>query len=964
MRRSKILSLSASVALFCLAALAALRLSAQDKPAVSQSTVAVQPAHQPQNASAKTPDFSKEAIVFEKYTTRIREEADGTGSRETTVRAHVLADAGVKQMAVLEFTYTASNQQEDIGYVRVIRPDGTVVVTPPYNIQDMPADVSREAPMYSDIHEKHVAVKGLGVGDVLEYQVTLRTLKPDVPGHFWLEYSFDKDSILEDEELDLDLPSDKRVRVASADLQPAVTTANGRKLYHWASQNLARPDPDATPKSTKHWKPSVQVTTFATWEQVGAWYDSLQKEPLAVTPAVRARAIALTKGLTTDEEKVHAIFNDVALHIHYVGLEFGIGRYQPHAADDVLSNEYGDCKDKHTLLAALLKEAGIEAWPVLISSSRPLDPDTPSPAQFDHVITLVPLDGKLVWMDATEEVSPIGVLYASLRDKQALAIPASKPAYLERTPADLPYPQITYFHAEGILSDKGLFTGHIAHRFRGDGEAIVRQVVRAFPQSQWKTFAEGFANRIGFAGEVTNPQFSPVEKIGDPFEMSYDYSREKFGEWDTRRISPPMPPMGVELMPGVKQIKPADDIDLGSPGEADYGSVVQLPAGWLLYPPAGADMVEDWAEYHSKYVFESGKFTAERRLVIKKDKVPLDDWEKYLDFRRAIFTDEVKMMPLVDPHGSANTYLSDLHFNQQPGWTEETTSSVQKLREFAAILDADPPPSAEGTDKASGAARKAIEEIESRSMALAINDVDSLHYGVALANAWCLRGWLALLMHNLPAAENDLRVAWRLSHEKLSGYLLARLLEAKGEKAAAIHQYELAHIADASPLFELSAYGNERDRKILDSYRKAADKEFSATAMKNGHYDGSLQAELDKQREIRPMFHTTKLTGSGLFSVAFETDKPVKAVFLGGDKGLETLVPALEAYRFGPQLPAGSKARLLREVRLLCTPYAGCDAYLLSPGSIEAPNSTFMRVVHVPNEKPGEKTVQIQLKPE
>ena len=109
---------------------------------------------------------------------------------------------------------------------------------------------------------------------------------------------------------------------------------------------------------------------------------------------------------------MHAIFNDVALHIHYVGLDFGIGRYQPHPADDVLSNEYGDCKDKHTLLAALLKAAGIEAWPVLISSSRELDPATPSPAQFDHVITLVPLDGKLLWMDSTEEIAPVGVLMA------------------------------------------------------------------------------------------------------------------------------------------------------------------------------------------------------------------------------------------------------------------------------------------------------------------------------------------------------------------------------------------------------------------------------------------------------------------------------------------------------------------------------------------------------------------------
>ena len=52
--------------------------------------------------------------------------------------------------------------------------------------------------------------------------------------------------------------------------------------------------------------------------------------------------------------------------MRYIGVAFGIGRYQPHSAETVLDNQYGDCKDKHTLLAAMLKAAGYEAWPALI----------------------------------------------------------------------------------------------------------------------------------------------------------------------------------------------------------------------------------------------------------------------------------------------------------------------------------------------------------------------------------------------------------------------------------------------------------------------------------------------------------------------------------------------------------------------------------------------------------------------
>jgi hypothetical protein len=621
-------------------------LAAQDKPLVVNIYPPSAVQNKPETEEGSTPTaYSKEAIVFEKVATSIREESDGTGTLQTTARVRIQADAGVKAMAVLQFTYTASNQQLDIAYVRVTKPDGTVVVTPDYNVQDLPADVTRTAPMYSDIHQKHVAVKGLGVGDTLEYQTKLTTLKPEVPGHFWFEYSFQKDLIILDEQIEIDIPADKQVTVASAagDPQPTMSTAAGRKLYHWSSSNLARQDPNAPPKSLKHVKPSIQVTTFTSWEQVGAWYQSLQHDSVTVTPAIKAKVDTLTQGLTSDEDKTRAIFNDVALNIHYVGLEFGIGRYQPHAADDVLSNEYGDCKDKHTLLAAELKAVGIEAWPVLISTNRELDPGLPSPAQFNHVISLVSVDGKLLWMDSTEEVAPIGQLTSSLRDKQALAIPAGKPAYLEHTPAELSSPKSIHFSANGELTAKGLFTAHIAEVANGDTGAIFRLAFRRTPQSQWKDLLERIAHSQSFAGEVSNPTVSDVEKIADPFNFSFDYSREKFFQWDdhdnSHWIGPPMPPLGAELPPGAKTPKPADEPDLSGVGETIFRSKIQLPDGWTMSPPKDVDLIEDWAEYRSSYTFYGGSFAAERRLIVKKSKVPLDQWDKYLAFRRAMYED-------------------------------------------------------------------------------------------------------------------------------------------------------------------------------------------------------------------------------------------------------------------------------------------------------------------------------------
>jgi hypothetical protein len=109
--------------------------------------------------------------------------------------------------------------------------------------------------------------------------------------------------------------------------------------------------------------------------------------------------------------------------------------------------------------------------------------------------------------------------------------------------------------------------------------------------------------------------------------------------------------------------------------------------------------------------------------------------------------------------------------------------------------------------------------------------------------------------------------------------------------------------------------------------------------------------------------HTTQLNGQALFSVAFEAGKHVKAYMLGGDKEMESLVPVLQSHAYPPVLPIGSKALLLREFRIICTPYAGCDVYLLLPTSIQAPAINTRRDITPANAPNGTKTIQIEVAP-
>src|SRR5579863_6103014 len=431
--------------------------------------------------SAKPRDYSEEGFVIEYLHARYRFESDGTGSRELTARVRVQSEAGVQQWGQLQVGYNAANERVEIPYVRVLKTDGTVVKAGDDAIQDLSAPVEHEAPVYTDYRQKHVTVPGLRPGEVLEYDMVTVVHTSLAPGQFWTEYDFDKNNIVLEETVDVDVPADRPLKLKDKPgMDPKITEANGRRTYHWASSHLQHDEDNKTKEKPKKRRPDddrpdVQLTTFESWEQIGRWYAALEKDRRAPSPEVRAKAEELTKGLSGDLEKTEALYDYVAKNFRYVSLSLGVGRYQPHSSADVLHNQYGDCKDKHTLLASLLEAEGLHADSVLINSSRKLDPDVPSPSQFDHVITMLPIGAEKgvdeeIWVDTTSEVAPFRLLSFSLRKKEALVIPpvdahSSVAPHLEDTPADTPMPDTEVSEIDGKINQIGKTRSPCALRF-------------------------------------------------------------------------------------------------------------------------------------------------------------------------------------------------------------------------------------------------------------------------------------------------------------------------------------------------------------------------------------------------------------------------------------------------------------------------------------------------------------------
>lgn len=598
---------------------------------------------------AKNPvrDFSKEGFVIERSSDKVKFENDGTYMREISARIKIQSDAGLQRYSVVRFAFQNSLESFNVDYVRVVKPDGTTVVTPSDIYQDMPSDVTRAAPFYSDEHEMQIAVKGLSVGDVLEYQAHWEHNRPLVPGQFWFANNFADKNIVLQETLEISIPHGRKIKLKSPEVSATVSHAGSYDVYTWTSSNLADKDEKAEKQEQlaalwrevrgRHPQPDVLLSSFESWQQLGDWYRKLQSDRVQPSPEIQAKAAELTKGLPDEDAKIRALYDFVSTKYRYIGIAFGIGRYQPHAAAEVLANQYGDCKDKHTLFASLLAAAGIPAYPALISSIYEVDSDVPSPGQFDHVITAIPRKTGYLWLDTTAEIAPFALLMPPIRDKHALVMPEDRPAELALTPADAPFPSVQRFEMDAKLTDGGVLEGKAEDTERGDTELPFRGAFRMVPVSRWKDLVQRVSYGLGFAGDVSEVTASQPEKTSEPFHVSYSYSRKDYSDWGNRRITPPLPPITMREIPD--DVIPTAPLWLGSPGEIIFHATLQLPKGYIPNLPRAVHLKQDFADYDSTYAFSSGVITADRHLTIRLREIPASEYKEYKSFRKAIEDD-------------------------------------------------------------------------------------------------------------------------------------------------------------------------------------------------------------------------------------------------------------------------------------------------------------------------------------
>jgi len=155
----------------------------------------------------------------------------------------------------------------------------------------------------------------------------------------------------------------------------------------------------------------------------------------------------------------------------------------------------------------------------LINSAGTVDPDVPSPGQFDHVITVVHAGNELSWLDATSGAAPFGMLFGTLRDQRALVIPEGGPPRLMCTPAQPPFPSFGTMTVIAKLAGDGTLTARFERTDRSDFEMYLRAAFRSVPQTRWQELVQQISYSSSFSGVVTNVDASSPDDASSPFRF-------------------------------------------------------------------------------------------------------------------------------------------------------------------------------------------------------------------------------------------------------------------------------------------------------------------------------------------------------------------------------------------------------------------------------------------------------------
>ncbi|MGC4090624.1 MAG: DUF3857 and transglutaminase domain-containing protein [Polyangiaceae bacterium] len=292
---------------------------------------------------------------------------NGLSSQFHQVVFQPLTDGAAAQDRQYAFGYEADRQVVQLRGAKVYRKNGKVDEAIEWG--EGPADDPSIA-MYTSARTFYVQLPRLEASDVVElrYRIDDVTPRNQFADYFGdVEYMGGRDPTANAEYV-LITPNSRKMLVDAHVPGLEQTTQAGERstIHRFYAKQVNRLQIEPAMPQLPEVLPFIHVSTYQNWKDLGRWYWGLVKDQFDLDDETRQLAHKIVKGKTTELEKVQAIYDWVTRNTRYVALEFGIYGYKPRRCVQTIARGWGDCKDKATVLATLLKEVGVPSTIVVL----------------------------------------------------------------------------------------------------------------------------------------------------------------------------------------------------------------------------------------------------------------------------------------------------------------------------------------------------------------------------------------------------------------------------------------------------------------------------------------------------------------------------------------------------------------------------------------------------------------------
>jgi transglutaminase-like putative cysteine protease/Flp pilus assembly protein TadD len=420
-------------------------------------------------------------------------------------------------------------------HVRVIAPDFSVHTLDQKTITEEPAR-GGEYKTYSDDKTLHAPFPAIAPGVVVEEEYITRESAPFFASGYvgWITLGRDQAPV-QHSRITFEAPQALPLRTGTLllqDVKPERTEANGRVTLVFDCgriEGVEPRDPYLPPDVAR--LPEIRFSTGASWQTMATEYSKIV-DAKANPAAVQALVDKLIAGKSGIAEKEAAILNYLDNEVRYTGIEFDEAAIVPQDPVEVLAKKYGDCKDKATLLAAMLRAAGIPAYVALLNAGSRMDvpADLPGMGLFDHAIVYVPGTPAL-WIDATDRYARLGQLPIDDQGRLAMIV-RPETTGLVKTPESTSKDNVLFEYRDMVLSDNGPATVTERSQPQGVFESRYRSTFADQPDKDTRESLTNYVKGQYVADSLASVERSDPADISRQFELKLVSEKAKRGYTD------------------------------------------------------------------------------------------------------------------------------------------------------------------------------------------------------------------------------------------------------------------------------------------------------------------------------------------------------------------------------------------------------------------------------------------------